>query len=152
MDSKSQSKPLNGLEVLAEIDRFHGAVRAEMDHLPPSPAKEMMEVAFAALGPLLAGLTRDYPVMIQAFHNQCDVVKSKIETAKQNIAKAQENMAKLPSAEQIQKNITPAAPTLPAGLASQYTFEMKHRYLTVPIVEIQHVGEPAAWQDWSLPT
>jgi len=150
MDSNAQKTPISGVEVIADMDRFQNAMRAEMVGLPPSPAKEMLECAFAALGPLLAGLTRDYPIMLTAFQKQRGTIESKIQKANQNVAKAKENMATLPSVEQIQKNITPVAPTLPSGLSVRFADEMKSRYLAKPIVDVEVHGEPTAWHDWSM--
>jgi len=150
MTSGSKKTPISGLEVIADINRFQNAMCAEMVSLPPSPAKEMMECAFAALGPLLVGLTKDYPNMLTEFQKQREAIESKIEQAKRNVAKAKVNMEKLPTVEQIQKNITPVAPTLPPGISIQYTNEMKNRYLASPVVDVSVHGEPAAWQDWSI--
>lgn len=150
MTSGTQKIPISGLEVVADIDRFQNAMRAEMVGLPPSPAKEMMDCAFAALVPLIVGLSRDYPVMLTAFQKQRETIESKIEQAKQNVTKAKDNMAKLPTVEQIQKNITPVASTLPAGLSVQFADEMKNRYLPKPIVDISAQIDSTAWQDWSI--
>jgi hypothetical protein len=150
MSSQSEAKPIGGLDVIADINRFQGAMREEMAGLPPSPAKTMMESAFTALVPLLGGLMRDYPAMISAFQKQRESIESTIETAKQNVAKAKENLAKVPPVDVIQKNITPASATLPPGITKQFGAEMMNRYLPQPINANNFHGESTAWQDWSI--
>lgn len=150
MSNQTNAMPISGLDVIADIDRFQSAMRDEMAGFPPSPAKEMIEGAFIALVPLVAGLIRDYPVMISAFQKQREAIEEKLEQAKHNVAIAKENLAKVPPVEEIKKNITPVAPTLSPGLTAQYGSEMKGRYLVKPVITNSFHEESTAWQNWSI--
>lgn len=150
MNNETKRPPINGMKLFDDLDKFQRELRNRTVGLPSSPAKELIDGALTAVVPLLAGLRKDFPLMLSAFQKQRELIESNIRTAKQNVAMAQENMAKLPPVDEIKKNLVPPAPILPPGLSATFADEMKSRYSRKPSDDIASPGQGTAWQDWSL--
>lgn len=143
-------KPENVEGLWNDIDSFQRQMRVGIETLPPSRAKNLINQLMEVAQPLVGQLRTAYPEAVDAFEKQRVQLDSKLQQARQNIAKAKDNIANKPPVEEIRKNIIPLAPTLPAGLSFQFADEMRDRYVPAAPERLVDEGPGAAWQDWTV--
>ncbi|WP_417730464.1 hypothetical protein [Rosistilla oblonga] len=133
-----------------DLDNMQSQMRIGITALPPSKAKDLMNRLMEVAQPLVGKMRTAYPEAIDAFEKQHAELEEKLDRARQNIAKAKENLANVPPVEEIRKNLVPLAATLPSGLSLQFADEMRTRYVPPAPDPTLDDGPGAAWQDWSI--
>ncbi|QDV69965.1 hypothetical protein Poly24_36840 [Rosistilla carotiformis] len=133
-----------------DLDNIQSQMRIGIETLPPSQVKKVLNRLMEVAQPLVGKMRTAYPEAIDAFEKQIAHMDTQMEQARQNIAKAKENLANVPPAAEIRKNLVPLAAALPSGLSLQFADEMRDRYVpAIPDPTIDD-GPGAAWQDWSI--
>jgi hypothetical protein len=133
-----------------DLDRMHAHCRDASKDLPPVPASEIITTLLQAIEPLLGDLRKHVPVFLEAVESQHAKMQSTIDTAKQQIAQAEQIMSQLPPIEEARKNLVPMVDPMAVGVAATYEAEMRRRYAPAIVDENESSTAGAAWQDWTL--
>ena len=137
-------------DTLDKIREIHQQIRSGMAGLPPSQARDLLDHLLNAAEPKVDELREAFPTAVKAFENYKQELQGKLTQARANLDQAKQAHAQLPPLADVSKQLVPAAPPSPAGLASQLGGEIRGRYQPAAPAAPTDPASETAWQDWSL--
>ncbi|QEG40651.1 hypothetical protein [Roseimaritima ulvae] len=139
-------------EMLDNVKAFHAQMRTMSVDLPPTPAKTLIGELLKKVEPMVEQFRDAQKEAHAALARQMGENEREFAQANKDFDAFKQQLANVPPTEEIQKKLVPAADALPVGLSGQFAGEILNRYAPPPAADADNGAQPAAWQDWSVPS
>lgn len=137
-------------EMLDNVKAFHAQIRTMSVDLPPTPAKSLISDLLDKVEPMVEQFREAQKEAHAALAKQMGENEREFAQANKDFETLNQQIAKLPPAEEIKKNLLPRTAALPTGVSAQFADEIMNRYTPQPMVSDDNTSQATAWQDWSV--